>query len=96
MGVFAMKVMRNVVGENGVTARELMHYALDQDGVASAVIGHYGINFLVENASLVMEFQPSRVPGERWGALEKRLQPFAGPHKLRWAHPLYEDVVRRV
>ena len=95
MGILAMKVMRDVVGENGVTAQDLMHYALDQDGIASAVIGHYGQNILEENSGITMQFQPSRVPKRQWGALERRLRHVAGPHKLCWAQPRYEDVVRR-
>ncbi len=94
MGVFAMKVMRDVVGKNGTTAEELMDWALDRDGVSSAVIGHVGENILNQNADLAMKYTASSVPRD-WAHLERRLKPYAGPHALCWAHPDYRDEVRR-
>ena len=92
MGVFAMKVMRDVVGKNGTTAEELMDWALDREGVAGAVIGHVGESILNQNAQIVMQYKPSSV--RTWGHLEQRLRPYAGPHALCWAHPNYRDEFR--
>jgi hypothetical protein len=89
MGVLAMKVMRNIIGESA-TAEELIGYALSLDGAASACIGHYGQNVLEENADLVKNFGPSSIR-DRYGMLEKRLHHLAGPHALCWAHPNYKD-----
>jgi predicted aldo/keto reductase-like oxidoreductase len=93
MGVFAMKVMRDVVGKNGVTPADLMDWALDREGVSGAVIGHVGQNILNQNAELAMKYAPSSVPRD-WSHLENRLKPFAGPHALCWANPNYRDEVR--
>ncbi|MHA2032167.1 MAG: aldo/keto reductase [Candidatus Kariarchaeaceae archaeon] len=89
MGVLAMKVMRNIVGQSA-TAEELISYALSLDGTASACIGHYGQNVLEENAELVKNFGPSSIR-DGYGLLEKRLHHLAGPHALCWAHPNYHD-----
>ena len=55
VGVFAMKVMRDVVGTEA-TSEELMDYALGQDGVASACIGHFRMETLEDNARVIKEF----------------------------------------
>jgi len=94
MGVLAMKVMRDVVGKNGTTAKELMAWALDRQGVAAAVIGHTGMNVFEQNAQIVMQYNPSLVPKQKWGYLEQQLRPYAGPHALCWAHPAYKDEYR--
>ena len=73
-----------------ITAEELMNYALSLDGTASACIGHYGQTVLEENAELVKNFGPTSIR-DRFGILEKRLRPLAGPHALCWAHPNYKD-----
>jgi len=89
VGVLAMKVMRDIVGETA-TAEELLHYALDKEGVCSAVVGHFGMNILEENAELVKKIgSTSSVPN--WHGLEQRLKPFAGPHALCWARDDYFD-----
>jgi predicted aldo/keto reductase-like oxidoreductase len=89
MGVLAMKVMRDIVGESA-TAKELMDYALSLNGTASACIGHYGQNILEENAELVKNFGPTSIRG-KYGQVEKRMRHLAGPHALCWAHPNYKD-----
>jgi predicted aldo/keto reductase-like oxidoreductase len=89
MGVLAMKVMRDIVGESA-TAEELMNYALGLDGTASACIGHYGLNILEENAQLVRNYGPSSIVKDS-KTLEKQLRHLAGPHALCWAHPNYRD-----
>lgn len=94
MGIMAMKVMRDVVGKNGTTPNELIDWALDRHGIAGAVIGHVGETVFNQNADIVMTYKPSSVP-RNWSYLERRLKPYAGPHALCWAHPLYRDEVRR-
>lgn len=92
MGVIAMKVMRDVVGLNGVTAEELMAWALERDGVASAVIGFKGLDVLEQNANLTLQYTPNEMSNQDWRNLERRVRPLAGPHALCWAHPSYRDV----
>lgn len=92
MGIMAMKVMRDVVGQKA-TADELINWALDRDGIAGAVIGHVGGAVLQENADLVMKYQPSSVK-HRWTSLEKRLKGYGSPATLCWAHPHYYDGMR--
>ncbi|MBN1479253.1 aldo/keto reductase [candidate division KSB1 bacterium] len=91
MGVFAMKVMRDVVGVNGATAEVLLAWALDRDGIASAVIGHKGLDVLEQNAQLTLQYTPNELSKQQRD-LEDRLRPLAGPHALCWAHPSYRDV----
>ena len=90
VGVVAMKVMRDLVG-NGATPRELLTYALSQQGVASAVIGHVGIETLEENAKLAKEIAAADQTAFASKALENRLAHLAGPHALCWARPDYYD-----
>lgn len=93
MGVLAMKVMRNIVGDE-TTPDELIRYALSREGVASALIGHHGMSTLEENIGIVQnlaageEFAMTPAECER---LEARLASFAGPHALCWARPGYVD-----
>ncbi len=93
MGVLAMKVMRNIVGDE-TTPDELIRYALSQEGVASALIGHHGMATLEENIGIVQnlaageEFVMTPAECER---LETRLAALAGPHALCWARPGYVD-----
>ena len=93
MGIFAMKVMRDVVGKNGVTPLELMNWALDRTGVSSAVIAHTGMDVLEQNIALAKGFKPSLVAKSSQTRLEARLKPFAGAHALSWARPGYQDAV---
>jgi predicted aldo/keto reductase-like oxidoreductase len=93
MGVLAMKVMRDVVGE-AATADELMRYALSRDGVAGTVIGHHGLPILEQNIEIVRSIAPN--PESSMGPtesqhLEARLSGLAGPHALCWARPGYVD-----
>ncbi len=90
VGVLAMKVMRNVVGDEA-TAEELMAYALDLEGVAGAVIGHVGQKVLLENAAIVNDYAGSTYVRPDYLGLEQRLRPLAGPHALCWTHPNYYD-----
>jgi aryl-alcohol dehydrogenase-like predicted oxidoreductase len=92
-GIIAMKLMRNLVGQNGATAKELITYALTQPGVASAVIGHVGMETLEENIQLVKEVvnNSNVMANFDRNELEQRLAPFAGPHTLCWARPDYYD-----
>ena len=89
-GVIAMKIMRNLVGEDA-TPRELFKYGLSLDGVASGVIGHVGMTQLKENVKLAQEL--GNLPASPYEnlALETRLAGYAGPHKLCWARPDYVD-----
>jgi aryl-alcohol dehydrogenase-like predicted oxidoreductase len=89
VGAIAMKVMRDIVG-TAATAGELLRYAWTQKGVATAVVGHYGMQVLEENVRLAREFgEAPRAPDRT--ALERRLAPLAGPHRLCWARPDYFD-----
>ncbi len=90
MGVIAMKVMKDVVGQ-WATAEELLRYTLDQDGVCSALIGHYGMGILEENVELVKSFVTTTGIACENRRLEKRLRPLADPYVLRWARPDYVD-----
>jgi len=99
MGVLAMKVMRNIVGEKS-TPGELLHYAWSLDGVATALVGHCATHnasateILEDNVRLAQTFAAG---GEIVMApraqrdLEGRLSPLAGPHALCWARPNYRD-----
>ncbi len=93
VGTIAMKVLRNLVGKNGTTARELMTYALTQSGVACAVIGHVGLEIFEENIRLVKEItSPSKTAlNFSRSELEGRLADYSGPHALCWARPDYRD-----
>jgi aryl-alcohol dehydrogenase-like predicted oxidoreductase len=92
VGVLAMKVMRDIVGE-AATSDELMRYALSQDGVASALIGHHGMPILQENIEIVRAVTDADAgmgSAER-EHLESRHAALAGPHALCWACPGYTD-----
>jgi predicted aldo/keto reductase-like oxidoreductase len=90
MGVIAMKVMRDIVGE-AATPRELLEYAWTQEGVASASIGHWGIETLQENIRIAQEYIENAVTATDRSRLENRLASYAGPHALCWARPGYRD-----
>ena len=92
VGVLAMKVMRDIVGE-AATPDELLRYALSQEGVATALIGHHGMDTLQQNIEIVRAAataDAAMARTEREG-LEARLAGLAGPHALCWACPGYAD-----
>jgi len=89
VGVFAMKVMRDVVGQ-GATPDELMTWALGQDGVVSACIGHVGMETLEDNVRIVKEMDTSKAHID-FHKVESRLAHLAGPHALCWARDDYYD-----
>ena len=92
VGVLAMKVLRDIVGPDA-SAEELLQYAWTQEGVATAAVGHYGMSVFEENLRLAKEFgMPQHAPLDRQ-ALERRLAPLAGPHRLCWARAGYRDGV---
>ncbi len=90
VGVFAMKVMRDVVG-NGATPDELIHYVLGLDGVTSGCIGHFGMQTLEDNARIVREVAMSQKASVDPKEIESRLAHLAGPHALCWARHDYYD-----
>ena len=90
MGVIAMKLMRDIVGE-AATPKELLEYAWTQEGVASATVGHWGIETLQENISLAQAYVETPVAQLDREKLENRLVSYAGPHALCWARPGYRD-----
>lgn len=90
VGVVAMKVMRDLVGEKA-TAKELISYVLSQEGVASAVIGHVGIETMEENVRLAIEAASEKATAFDCAGLENRLAHLSGPHALCWARPDYYD-----
>ncbi len=90
VGVIAMKVMRNLVGEDA-TAEELFEYAWTQKGVASAVVAHYGMKPLKENIKLARKFNIDVQSSLKRSELENRMSKYAGPHALCWAQPGYRD-----
>ncbi len=90
MGVIAMKVMRDIVGE-AATPRELLEYAWTQEGVASATVGHWGIEPLQENIKIAQEYVGDPIAELDRKELENRLASYAGPHALCWARPGYRD-----
>ncbi len=90
MGVVAMKLMRDIVGE-AATPKELLEYAWTQEGVASATIGHWGIETLQENIRIAQEYVETPVAQLDREELENRLASYAGPHALCWARPGYRD-----
>ncbi len=91
VGVLAMKVMRDVVGQ-GATPDELMHYVLSLDGVASACVGHFGMDTLEDNARIVQEVAAVKSAKVDRQEIESRLAHLAGPHALCWARADYYDV----
>jgi predicted aldo/keto reductase-like oxidoreductase len=91
VGVMAMKVMRDIVGQSA-TADELLSYALSLDGVATALIGHHGMPTLEENVRIVQAIGSDAAMASReQRRLESRLAHLAGPHALCWARPGYVD-----
>ena len=90
MGLIAMKVMRDIVGE-AATPRELLEYAWTQEGIASVTIGHWGIEKLQENIRIAQAYDENKVASFDREGLEQRLTPYAGPHALCWARPGYRD-----
>jgi predicted aldo/keto reductase-like oxidoreductase len=93
VGVLAMKVMRDIVGESA-TPRELLRYALSQNGVAGALVGHHGMPTLEQNIEIVRSIAATPASGMRpveSRRLERRLAPLSGPHALCWARPGYVD-----
>ncbi len=90
MGVIAMKLMRDIVGE-AATPKELLEYAWTQEGVASATVGHWGIEKLQENIRIAQEYIETPVAQLDRKELENRLASYAGPHALCWARPGYRD-----
>ena len=89
-GVIAMKVMRDIVGQDA-TPKELLAYAWTQPGVASATVGHWGIETLQENIRIAQEYVENPVAVLDRDELENRLESYAGPHALSWARPGYRD-----
>jgi aryl-alcohol dehydrogenase-like predicted oxidoreductase len=89
IGVLAMKVMRDLVGQNGATAEELLAYALTQDGVSCALVGHVGMEVLEENASIANAYTTTTSINRV--AVESKVQHLAGPHALCWAKTGYRD-----
>lgn len=90
VGVFAMKVMRDVVN-NGATADELLNYVLGLNGVASGCIGHFGMETLEDNARIVSEIGKAQTAQVDHSEIENRLAHLAGPHALCWARDDYYD-----
>jgi hypothetical protein len=90
VGVFAMKVMRDVVN-NGATPDELMNYVLGLDGVASACVGHFGMDTLNDNARIVQDSAATKSAQVDPQDIEQRLAHLAGPHVLSWARDDYYD-----
>jgi hypothetical protein len=86
-----MKVMRDLVGQNGATARDLLGYALGQDGVAGAVIGHVGMPLLEENARLVTELLSAPQTTRRLPDRELEARLSSRGETLGWARPGYQD-----
>jgi len=90
VGVVAMKLMRDIVGE-AATPKELLEYAWTQEGVASATVGHWGMETLQENLKLAQEYTGEPIAQLDREALENRLAAYAGPHALCWTRPGYSD-----
>lgn len=99
MGVLAMKVMRNIVGEKS-TPGELLEYAWSLDGVASALVGHCATDkasateILEENVRLAETYAAGgqiAMSPHKQRDLEKTLAHLAGPHALCWARHGYRD-----
>jgi hypothetical protein len=90
MGVVAMKLMRDIVGQ-AAAPKELLEYAWSQEGVASASVGHWGIEKLQENIRIAQAYDGKPVAQAEREALENRLASLAGPHALCWARPGYRD-----
>jgi aryl-alcohol dehydrogenase-like predicted oxidoreductase len=89
-GVLGMKVMRDLAGELA-TPGELYNYAMSLEGVSSIIVGHIGNKQLKENIHLAQEFETTEINPFDQQALEARLAPYAGPHRLCWARPGYTD-----
>lgn len=89
-GVMAMKVMRNLVGEEA-TSEELFSYGLSLEGVSTLLVGHIGTKTLKENVVIAQKFGNNELAKVDHRELEYRLAKHAGPHKLCWARPDYTD-----
>lgn len=99
MGVLAMKVMRNIVG-NKSTPGELLEYAWSLDGVSSALVGHCATEtapateILEENVRLAQTFAAGgkiAMSTHRQREIEQKLAHLSGPHTLCWARHGYRD-----
>ncbi|HYK91813.1 MAG TPA: aldo/keto reductase [Acidobacteriota bacterium] len=90
VGVIAMKLMRDIVGESAKPA-ELLHYAWTLPGVASAVVGHVKMSQFEENLQHAQSFTADKAAAFDRRRLELRLSHLAGPHALCWARPGYRD-----
>jgi len=94
-GVMAMKVYRNLVGEEA-TPEELFEYGLSLEGVHTVLVGHVGVKQLKENVKVAQKYAANQLAYVDHAELEARLAQFAGPHKLCWAHPDYTDGMKLV
>ena len=72
VGVFAMKVMRNIVGKEA-SAEELIAYSLGQESVVSLCIGHVGMNNLLENAAIIAKIVSGKKVQRNDKEIESRL-----------------------
>jgi len=90
VGIIAMKLMRDVVGET-VKPAEALYYAWTQDGVSSGVVGHVKIDQLEANLAEARSFTREKAASFDRRGLEARLAHLAGPRALCWARPDYRD-----
>jgi predicted aldo/keto reductase-like oxidoreductase len=91
MGVIAMKVTRNLVGEGPgkASAASLLRWAWDLP-VATAIVGMESLTQLNENLRLAAAYRPGADAAEA-GPLARRLFAQVTREQLGWAVPGYRD-----
>jgi uncharacterized protein len=90
LGVISMKLMRGIV-DKGANPAELLAYNWQLEGVSTNVVAHNGLEVLSQNIDICKNYGKGISELSNPTALERRMQPYAGPHALVWARPDYYD-----
>jgi uncharacterized protein len=89
MGVIAMKVARDLVGEGTgkATIADLLQHTFDLP-ITTAIVGMESVQNLEDNVRIAREYKASDT---RTAGLAERLQAEVTPTQLSWAQPGYRD-----
>jgi len=89
VGVFAMKMLRDLVGQSAASPDELVAYGW-QPGVSALLVGHSSVAELEANARLVARLA-SGAQTPSGARTERKVAHLATPDALSWARPGYRD-----
>ena len=89
VGVFAMKMLRDIVGKSPATAGDLVAYGW-RPGVSAVLVGHSTVGELEENARVVARLAHGQGPASRL-ATEQHVAHLATRDALSWARLDYRD-----